>query len=220
MKIIDILLFAAAVSMIFSGCMSEPFPLKYNNPADPENPQFDPPDPPSDLQAEVGTNNILLSWSGPDTGVSGYHIYLSSAGSDMLLLDSVEGTTYLAENLEAGTNCRTAVSSFNSLNVESLFYVPIQGQTAIPGFYSLLVNSGLDTTSTPTVSIEMLGPEEMEFLKIGMDDDLDMLPWIGFEEVTEYAIPCSTAGFYSIYSQFRDQSGFVTGVLSDSVYCQ
>lgn len=199
----------AAFSIACCGCFTGPDPFD----------RFEAPDPPTNLRVVVGYGDAELTWTPPVSPISHYLISVVDYERVLLYSDTTGADNFIITNLSPGVVCYTAVSSVSETGIESETSTPIQGQKMIPGYYILSAADGDTVISTPQVEFVLNSPENMEFVRISsVEAFIDSIDWVPYQDSVEFALPCSTTGYYPVYARFMDRTGFQTSVLSCSLF--
>jgi fibronectin type 3 domain-containing protein len=165
-----ILASAVMAVVIAAGCSNEIEPPSgiANLPAKPETPRG--------LTAAIGDGRVTVSWIVTNPAVvERYLVYSSdSSTAEMALIDSTPSTSYTVEGLVNGRPYYFAVAAVTTDGIEGERSGSIR---AVPGVFSILVESGQKYTNGRAVTVGLTAPQGTSLVQLSEDSTFAAAHW-------------------------------------------
>lgn len=204
------ILFSLLILVLISSCERE-IPTPASNPTAPDLPST-----PTGLEVEVGDKELELNWNyGDTTNIAWYRIYnTDSSDGTYELIDSSQTRSYLADDLRNAQYYYYKVSAVNTSGVESRLSEAAYGS---PNLFEIIINDGLETTSTRVVTLTMVVPTSTSLMKIANDSLFTESTWESYSSSKSWVLTEDT-GEKTVYAMFRDEDGNTSlGLVTDDI---
>jgi fibronectin type 3 domain-containing protein len=174
------------------------------------------PPTPFGLSARIGDGFVALNWIISDTSlVSSYNIYRAdSTGADYIYIGNSFTESYIADNLQNGVLYYFGVRSLNADGFEGYMCEPA---SAVPDFYSILINNGDEFTGSRNVSLGLSAPVGTALMQLSSDSSFTAVEWETFSPARNFLLEYGD-GAKTVYARFRNPADQITsGYYSDSI---
>jgi len=168
---------------------------------------------PPGLTARVSDGTVHLEWMPVPDAVS-YRLYRAAVQPvGPVRIAETADTFYADSNLVNGRTYYYSVAAV----VEGPLEGPQSDQIpAVPSVYSIMINGGMVSTGSRSVTLELTGPATTALMKIGHQPDLNDAVWESYASSRAWMLQ-EGDGLKTVYALFRDAGGTVSPVASASI---
>lgn len=203
-KIIITIVTIIVIIFSFQGCLDDISEIPLEVPEEIDSPEV--------LSAEARDGSVLLKWRMVNEAIR-YRLYRATPASPLRQIAETVDTFYIDQGVRNEIEYHYSVSSVSSEGFEGSRSETI---TAIPTVYSIMINQGDSYTNSLSVSVDISMPPTTIHMMIGNDHSFSNGVWENSRSSKEWILT-EGDGVKHVYAVFRDQMGFQSPVVCDSI---